>query len=160
MEIVKYPHPSLLKVCREVTVFGPELKVLLESMFTTMEAASGIGMAANQVGLGFRMFTMKGLNDEKIFVVNPKIVELSQLPCSLPEGCLSFPGQMIKLYRPGWVTLEFQNEKGEALRRTFSDILSVCVQHECEHLEGKSFIQNKAISKKVRRELAKRWGLE
>lgn len=159
-EVLKYPDSRLFKTCKEVTVFGPELLVLLEAMWETMVKERGMGMAANQVGLEYRMFTMKGLNEEKLFIVNPKIIEFSNVPCDLSEGCLSAPGQMIKLYRPLWVRTTFQNEKGEHFTQVFSGIHSVCFQHELEHLEGKSFLQNKAIPKKLRIFLAKKWGLE
>lgn len=160
MEVLKYPDPRLLKPCKEVTVFGPELATMLESMWETMVKERGMGMAANQVGIEYRMFTMKGPQDEKIFLVNPKIIESGKHPCSQAEGCLSAPGQMIKLYRPNWVKVTFQNEKGETRSDVFTDIHSVCVQHEIEHLDGKTFLQNKAIPKKMRIFLAKKWGIE
>jgi peptide deformylase len=159
MEVLKYPDARLLKPCKEVTVFGPELVVLLESMWETMIKERGMGMAANQVGLEYRMFTMS-YRAQKLFVVNPTIVESSKNPSDLAEGCLSAPGQMIKLYRPNWVKLSFQNEKGEKLNATFTDIHAVCVQHEIEHLDGKSFLQNKAIPKSMRKFLAEKWGLK
>jgi len=158
MEVLKYPDPRLLRPCKEVTEFGPELKVLLESMWETMKKERGMGMAANQVGLEQRMFVMDEVI-EKHFIVNPKIVDQGKYPCDQSEGCLSAPGQMIKLYRPNWVTITYQNESGEHRNRTFVGIHAVCVQHEMEHLEGKTFLQNKAIPKKVRIELAKKWGL-
>ena len=58
MEILKFPHPSLLKPCKPVTVFGPELRTILDAMFLTMRAKNGVGLAANQVGLDLRLFVM------------------------------------------------------------------------------------------------------
>lgn len=159
MEIIKYPDPRLFQQCKEVTVFDEELKTVLEAMWETMKAARGIGMAANQVGLEQRMFIMDELL-AKLFIVNPKIVEMGKYPSNDSEGCLSAPGQMLKLFRPNWVTLTYQDEKGEHRNRTFVGIYSVCVQHEIEHLDGKSFLQNKSIPKKVRRDLATKWGFK
>jgi peptide deformylase len=160
MEILKYPDPHLFIPCKEVTVFTPELKILLDSMWETMKIERGLGLAANQVGLSYRMFTMEGPNNEKLYIVNPKILDSAKTPSSVAEGCLSAPGQMIKLYRPLWVKLSFFNENGEQQERVFHDVFSVCVQHEMEHLSGKSYLQNKAIPKKLRMFLAKKWGLK
>lgn len=156
MEILKYPDPRLLKPCKDVIVFGTELKVLLESMWETMKRERGIGMAANQVGLEYRMFVMDE-TIEKHFIINPKVIDIGKYPCDQQEGCLSAPGQMVKLYRPNWVTIAYQNESGEHRRRTFVGVHSVCVQHEMEHLYGKTFLQNKAIPSRIRKELAKKW---
>jgi peptide deformylase len=159
MEVLKYPNPHLFKVCKPVLLFTPELSVMLESMWETMIAERGIGLASNQVGLEYRMFTMKGPEDEKIFLVNPIILDSSKHPCPLAEGCLSAPDQMVKLYRPSWVKVMYFDEKGCAHTRTFLDIFSVCVQHEIDHLDGISYLQSKAIPKKLRISLAKKWGL-
>ena len=159
MQVLKYPDPRLLTPCKEVTVFGDELKVLLESMWEIMKRERGMGMAANQVGLEYRMFVMEE-GESKHFIVNPKILDHGKNPSAKPEGCLSAPGEMIRLYRPDWVTVAYQNEKGEHLKRTFVDIFSVCAQHEIEHLDGKSFLQNKNIPKRVRVSLAAKWGLK
>lgn len=161
MEIVKYPDPALFKVCKEVTVFGPELLVLLNSMHATMVMQRGIGLAANQVGLKFRMFVMKTLDEDKLFVVNPKIRSRSVAPANLKEGCLSAPGEFLMLSeRSSWVELEFQNERGEPQRRVFSAIFAVCAQHELDHLDGKSHLQSKSLPKSRRIELARKWGFK
>lgn len=160
MEIVKYPNPALFKACKEVTVFGPELKVLLDSMWETMVAARGVGLAANQVSLNMRMFTMEGPNNERLYIVNPKIVSKSKGVSNMSEGCLSAPGQMLKLFRAAWVQLEFQDENGHHFNRNFGDVHSICVQHEIEHLDGKTYLQNRAIPKKLRIFLADKWGFK
>lgn len=158
MEVLKYPDPRLLKPTKEVTDFGPELKTLLESMWETMVRERGIGMAANQVGLEQRMFVMS-YRAQKLFLVNPKIIELGNNPSNISEGCLSAPGQTIKIYRPNLVKVTFQDETGAPFCAIFLDTHSVCVQHEVEHLDGKTFLQNKSIPKTIRKELAKKWGL-
>lgn len=160
MEILKYPHPHLFKKCKEVTVFTPELKVLLDSMWELMVSERGIGLAANQVGLSYRMFTMSGPDGEKLYIINPKILDAGATGSPIAEGCLSAPGQMVRLFRPFWVKISFQNENGETQERVFSDVFSVCVQHEMEHLEGKTYLQNKAIPKRLRVILANKWGIK
>lgn len=161
MEILKYPDPSLFKVCSEVTVFGPELLTLLEAMWAAMLKRGGLGLAANQVGLHFRAFVMAGVDSEKLFVINPKIIKQSEVPANLKEGCLSAPGEFLVLKeRATWVQVDFQDEKGQLTRRVFHGLHSVCVQHEIDHLNGKSHLMSSSIPKKQRKELYKRWGIK
>lgn len=161
MKILKFPDPALFQTCTEVSVFGPELKVLLDAMWETMVEGHGMGLAANQVGLTFRMFTMIGPEGEKLYIVNPKITKKSVLPANLVEGCLSAPGEMLTLEeRASWVSLKYQDETGKECERVFSGIHSVCVQHETDHLDGKSHLQSKSLNKAKRKALAKKWGIK
>lgn len=161
MEILKLPHPALLKPCKPVTVFGAELKVLLDGMWETMTKANGLGLAANQVGIPFRMFVMKGPSDEKKFFVNPVITKKSIVPANMSEGCLSAPGEFVIVPdRVIWVEVAYQDETGKEHKSVFHNIHAICVQHETEHLEGKSHLQSMSIPKLKRRELAEKWGLK
>jgi peptide deformylase len=161
MELLKFPHPSLFNVCRDVTVFGDELKVLLEGMWTIMLKGGGLGLASNQVGLDYRMFVMADPDNKKLFLVNPKITNKSLAPANIREGCLSAPGEFLLLNeRVFWVQVEFQDEKGEKKIRVFKGLHSVCVQHEIDHLDGKSHLMSKSIPKAKRKELYKKWGLK
>lgn len=160
MEILKFPHPDLFKKCDKITVFGPELKILLDSMWETMKLANGIGLAANQVSIPFRMFVMEGPNG-RINLINPRIQALSQVSANLKEGCLSAPGESLVV--PGrmrWVDVEYQDENGDFKRVVLHAIHAVCVQHEIEHLDGKSFMKNKTIHKTIRNQLSKKWKLK
>ncbi len=159
VQILKYPDLALFRTCAPVQVFGEELSKLLNIMFDLMITNNGIGLAANQVGIIYRMFTMLGPNDEKIFLVNPVITARSLAPANLREGCLSAPGEFLVLpERAIWVEVTFQNEKGEKRVRIFKDIYAVCIQHEMDHLLGKSHLESKSINKAKRKELAKKWG--
>lgn len=160
MEILTFPNPLLLTKCDEVTVFGEELKIILEAMFETMKNHNGLGLAANQVGLPHRMFVMEGPEGEKLFLVNPKIARVSIVNTVLREGCLSAPGDFVELTdRVSWVQVDFQDETGKHRRRVFKELWSVCVQHEIEHLNGETFMKNRSIPKDKRKELAKKWNL-
>lgn len=161
MELLKFPDKSLFNVCKEVTVFGDELTILLEGMWQVMVKGGGLGLASNQVGLDYRMFVMAGPDNEKIFLINPKIIKRSQVPANLREGCLSAPGEFLLLSeRAAWVQVEFQDHKGEQKSRVFKELYSVCVQHEIDHLDGKSHLMSKSIPKAKRKELYKRWGIK
>jgi peptide deformylase len=160
MEILKFPHPALFKPCKEVTVFGTELKVLLDSMYETMKHNNGIGLAANQVGLPWRMFVME-LESRVYYCINPKIIARGLETANQKEGCLSAPGEFIVVPdRNKWVKLEYQDEEGIKNWIVAYDISAVCIQHELEHLDGKSHLQSKSIPKQKRIELAKKWGFK
>lgn len=159
MEILKFPNPKLFEKCKEVTVFGDELKTLLNAMWETMKANNGVGLASNQVGLSYRMFVMEGKEGKKLFIVNPKIIKQSQAPANLREGCLSAPNEFItRQDRALWVQISYQDETGKQMAGVFSGVTAVCVQHEMEHLDGKAYFESESIPKSKRREIAKRWG--
>lgn len=161
MEILRFPHPMLFTVCQEVTVFGPELRVILESMWTTMTDNCGLGISGNQVGLPYRMFTMRGPENEKLFIVNPKIVTRSNIPANLKEGCLSSPHEFLVLpERSHAIQILYQDETGGMRSGIFKDIHAVCVQHEMDHLLGKSHLQSKSLSRQMRRQMARKWGIK
>jgi len=161
MEILKFPNPSLSVVCSKVTVFGPELKIILRSMWDTLKATKGIGLAANQVGLKYRIFVMEGPDKEQLFFINPVISSSSLKISSLKEGCLSAPGEIICTgTRWDSVSIRFQDEKGQECTKVFKGIHAVCVQHEIEHLNGKNFMSSKYIPRERRKYLVKKWGLK
>lgn len=161
MEILKFPHPSLFRQSIPVTAFTDSLKVLLDAMWDTMKANNGLGLAANQVDLPWRMFVMEGVGGTRHYVVNPKIILRSAGYINEKEGCLSAPGEFVVVPdRNDWVKIEYQDENGKHKRLMASGNRAICVQHEIEHLEGKTHLQSKSIPKSKRIELAKKWGLE
>ena len=161
MNIVKFPHPALFKKCQDVTVFGKELKILLDGMWDAMVASNGVGLSANQVQLPFNMFVMEGPSKEKLYIVNPKIIKKSNTNLNLNEGCLSAPGEFLVVpERAEWIEFHFQNELGENMFGRFEDIYSVCVQHEMQHLRGESFMESKSVPVGIRKRLAKKWGFK
>lgn len=160
MQILKFPDPILFEKCAEVTVFGPELKILLDAMYDLMKKSNGIGLAANQVGMKLRMFVMEGPDAKPIYLVNPKLTSLSKYPSTLKEGCLSAPGEFLSLKRPTWATVSFQDETGTNKSLQLAGIWAICVQHEIDHLDGISFLENKNITKVDRKALAKKWKIK
>lgn len=163
MDIVKFPDPVLFEACHKVVPeeFGDHLTGLLESMYELMKLNRGVGLSANQVGLSHRMFVMEGPNDQKLFLINPFITARSALNYRFKEGCLSAPGEFVFVEdRSSWVQVTYQDEKGNVECRVFRDIHSVCVQHEIDHLDGKSFLESKSIPRSIRKGLAKKWGFK
>lgn len=151
----------LLQKCIPVVDFGPALKFVLDQMYETMEANHGLGLAANQVGFFSRMFVMRDANYMPIYFVNPEILSRSEASANLPEGCLSAPGEFLELdERSEWVQVKFLDENGQEHVRVFKGIYSVCVQHEIDHLDGKTHLQSPTLTKADRKKLAKKWGLK
>jgi peptide deformylase len=159
MQIVKFPHPALFRKATPVTVFGEELKILLDAMYETMIKAHGLGLSANQVDLTLNAFVMQGPNEEKLLIVNPLVIARSQTRVNLEESCLSAPAESVVLKkRTHWVHVYYQDETGKRVARIFKGIYSVCVDHEMDHLAGRSFLQHKSIPKEQRKEFAKKYG--
>ena len=154
-EIIVYPDPRLEEKCQEVTEFNEELVILLEDMAETMYAAQGIGLAAPQIGILERI-TVIDVSPEQnslLYLINPKIVSRVGT-VTTEEGCLSIPEYREKVTRSAEIEVEAQNEKGELITFPADELLSVCVQHEIDHLDGILFIER--ISR-LKRNLFKRW---
>ncbi|MEO3977532.1 peptide deformylase [Streptomyces sp. CAU 1734] len=135
--------PVLHTPCESVTDFGPPLAELIEDMFATMYAAQGVGLAANQVGVGLRVFVWDCPDDDDIrrlgHVVNPRLVEADGLVLRGPEGCLSLPGLEAGTERFDRAVVEGVRSDGTPLRVEGTGFFARCLQHECDHLEGRVY---------------------
>ncbi len=144
MKIVHYPDPILLKKTNPVIEFNKELGLQVKEMFQIMEQEKGVGLAANQVGLDKSIFVVKIPFVEQDLIrvfINPKI-SLSGDMVAINEGCLSFPDIQVEFPRFRTCTITYQNLDGSGHEETFSGIPSIVCQHEVDHLEGKTFIDN------------------
>ena len=154
--VVVYPDPVLLKPTEPVERFDEDLRELVRDMADTMYAASGIGLAANQVGVPLRLFIMDlsgGESSEALKVfVNPEITESRGRQVG-EEGCLSFPDVMLDVERAQGVTVRAQDAEGEPFTFEAEGLLARAVQHECEHLDGQVFLRNISA---IKRELVKK----
>ncbi|MGW0604902.1 peptide deformylase [Streptomyces sp. NPDC002640] len=132
--------PVLHRPCAEVTEFGPELERLVEDMFATMYAAGGVGLAANQVGEGLRVFVYDCPDDEDLrhlgHVVNPRLVEADGVTVRGPEGCLSLPGLEAGTVRFDRAVVRGRSAAGEPVEVVGTGFFARCLQHECDHLDG------------------------
>jgi peptide deformylase len=154
--IVKYGDPILEKSTPPVTNFDAELEQLTEDMFASMYAASGVGLAAPQIGLTLRVAVVDvtgGKNPEaKIVLANPEIIH-AEGEKREEEGCLSIPGFRGYVLRPQFVTVRAQNAKGESFEIRGEDLLARAFCHEIDHLNGVLFIQHLSM---LKRDLIKR----
>ena len=135
--IVKEGDDILNKKCRPVTKFDQKLAVLLEDMAETMRKASGVGLAAPQVGI-LRRVVVVDIGEGLIELVNPKIIAFSGEQTG-NEGCLSFPGQWGVVTRPDYVKLKAQDRNGEEFTIEGKELLARAFCHELDHLEGVVF---------------------
>ena len=154
--IVLYPDPVLLTLTREVETIDDEIRTLVADMIETMYAAPGIGLAANQVGVGKRVcvvdLSVGETPGELKVLINPRILETGGSDTA-EEGCLSFPDVTLDIERPFTATVEAQGLDGKTFRIEAEGLLARAMQHEIEHLEGRTFLQNVSS---LRRELVKR----
>ena len=143
MKILIIPDPKLRKIAKRVTKFDKSLKILADDMLETMYDANGIGLAATQVDRHIRLIVMD-LSDErnepKIFI-NPTYEVLNGHNLfEFEEGCLSIPGFNETIARPDKIKLEWQDIDGNLHEDMPEGLLTVCIQHEIDHLDGKLMV--------------------
>ena len=145
MPIIPYGDPVLRKETKEVDEKYPELEQLIENMFATMEGASGVGLAAPQIGLPIRIFIVdtSPFAEEypeldgfvKVFI-NPIIHEESGEKWTFNEGCLSIPGIREDVERHPNLTIEYFDRDWNLIEEDYGGIIARVIQHEYDHIEG------------------------
>jgi len=144
--VTRYGEAVLHRRCTEVTAFGPALERLVADMFASMYAAEGVGLAANQIGVGVRVFVYDcpdATGENQLgHVVNPvpRVVAGFASPVTEDEGCLSVPGQRAEVARPGMATVTGLDMRGHPVTVTGTGLLARCLQHETDHLNGVTYI--------------------
>lgn len=155
------PHPSLKAKARPIGSGDADtVRDLIPRMFASMYAAPGIGLAAPQVGQGLRLIVIDLAPDNKPVprtLINPEIVAASQELATREEGCLSLPGQYADITRPAIVKVRYQDETGARQEIEAEGLLSACVQHEIDHLNGVLFVDHLSALRRnmIMRRLAK-----
>lgn len=145
-KIICVPDPVLKETANEVGKVTPEIQKQMDKMLATMYDAPGIGLAANQVGLLNRVLVMDlSRRDEEeeaspIFMANPEIIWESEEMSAMEEGCLSIPKQYAEVERPAIVRVKYLDYNGKEAELEAEGLLSHCVQHEIDHLNGVLFI--------------------
>lgn len=144
MDILEYPHPTLRHKTKSLRRVDADLRVTVTEMFRLMYDADGIGLAANQVDLPYRVFVInlgseRGQDEEMVFI-NPVISRPKAPVEEEEEGCLSLPGVFAPVRRPSTIHLTAFNLAGEEIRSEFQGLLARVIQHETDHLDGVLFI--------------------
>lgn len=144
MRIIEYPHPTLRHVSRPLKRVDAELRRMVAEMFDLMYEAKGIGLAANQVDLPYRLFVVNlegdpAAKDQEMVFINP-VLSKPKGQAEQEEGCLSLPGLYAPVVRPETVIVQAYNLAGELYHQEVSGMLARCIQHETDHLDGILFI--------------------
>jgi len=152
-----YPDPFLRKKAEEVAEIDDDTLGLIEGMFHEMEEEGGIGLAAPQVGVSRRIICIsiehKGF--ERLALINPVIVQLSDRMEMIEEGCLSIPGVNAEVSRPVDAVVRGKTKSGRQIEITAHGLLARVLQHEIDHLDGVLFIDRlkNREKKRVEKEL-------
>ena len=141
-ELVEFPHPALARRSRALVQIDDDLCDAIGEMFEIMYASGGVGLAANQVALPYRLFIVNvegrpDAGDELVFI-NP-VLSRPRGVAVQEEGCLSLPGVRMDVRRPERVLVEAWSLDGEPIRMDLDGLLARVVQHEFDHLEGRLF---------------------
>ena len=164
LPIIAYGHPVLKRKAEVINKDYPKLKELIENMFETMYNASGVGIAAPQIGLSIRLFIVDtnpfaeddSLNDnhrnqlksfKKIFI-NPVIIDEKGGEWSFEEGCLSIPNIREGVLRQKQITIQYHDENFNKHTDSFDGLLARVIQHEYDHIEGVLFTDKLSSFKK------------
>jgi peptide deformylase len=155
MQIVHYPHPALQWKSKPVTEINPELRATVARMFDLMYEAKGIGLAANQVSLPYRLFVVNvssdpELSDEELVFINPEITKRTGSEEG-EEGCLSLPELYGQVRRAEEIVVEAFDLDGLGFEMTLDELGARVVQHETDHIDGVLFVDR--MTDTARREL-------
>lgn len=141
LTILEFPDDRLRKKAAAVKQVDNEISNLVDEMLDTMYAYKGVGLAATQVNIHKRIIVID-VSEEKdtpLCFINPEI-SVSQGEEESEEGCLSVPGFFEKVKRAEQITVKALDKQGKSFEMQADGLLSICIQHEIDHLEGKLFV--------------------
>ena len=159
--IFLYPDPALLRPTVPVEEVDDRTRELVRDMIDTMYAAPGIGLAANQIGVGARVcivdLTAGDKDGELRVFVNPEVQQTEGREIG-EEGCLSFPDVSVDAARPFRVRVEALDLEGRTFELEAEDLLARAILHECEHLDGQTFLRHLSVLKRglVKKQIRRR----
>ncbi|MDR3221215.1 MAG: peptide deformylase [Candidatus Accumulibacter sp.] len=151
LPILRFPDPRLKKLAAPVRSIDESIIRLVRDMAETMYEAPGIGLAATQVDVHKRVIVIdiSDTRDQLFALINPEIVASDgQQTCE--EGCLSVPGIYEKVERAESVVVRYLDSQGQEQTVEADGMLSICLQHEIEHLNGKVFVEHLSQLKQLR----------
>ena len=162
LNILKYPDKRLRTIAKPVVSVDETIEQQVKDMFETMYEAPGIGLAATQVNFHQRIIVID-ISDqcnEPICLINPEVIEKSG-EIQWEEGCLSVPDYYENVIRANDIKVQALNQNGETFELEASEMLSVCIQHEIDHLDGILFVDHlsklkqKRLKKKTEKKVTK-----
>ncbi len=163
LDILEYPDQRLRTRAQPVETVDDAVRQLVEDMLETMYDAPGIGLAATQVDVHRRIIVVdvsENRDDPHAFI-NPELTLLGG-PLETEEGCLSLPGFYEPVTRAERVRVQALDREGQPLEMEAEGLLAVCIQHECDHLDGKLFVDYISTLKRnrIRKKLTKQHRLQ
>jgi peptide deformylase len=135
LNILKEPHPLLRKISKPVAEFTPRILELLDDMTDTMNSVGGVGLAAPQVGVLYRMAVLSTKEYGIVEIINPTVTTAAKNRIST-EACLSIPNINGKVRRPHLITIEYYDRAGDRKDITLQGTDAVIAGHEIDHLDG------------------------
>jgi|TARA_B110000259_G_scaffold139957_1_gene157605 peptide deformylase len=152
LEVLHFPDKRLRKIAVPVKNVDDSIVNTIDQMFFTMYEEKGIGLAATQVNIHKRIIVIdvSENKDTKICLINPKILFLSDELDTMDEGCLSIPGFYEPVSRPKHVRVSSLNYENKVFEFEADGLLSTCIQHEIDHLDGKLFVDHISSLKRDR----------
>lgn len=138
LRIVHYPDPILRKKAEAVPEVTENVREVALRMLELMHEAPGVGLAAPQVGLGWRMFVANATGeeeDDRVYI-NPRLIDPGEDVEPYDEGCLSLPNVQVKVIRPTEITIEATDLEGNPFQETSNELMARVWQHEYDHLNG------------------------
>ena len=142
LSILRYPDERLHTLATPVDTVNGEIRRLVEDMAQTMYSAPGVGLAATQVDVHKQVIVIdisEG-RDQLLVLINPVILKTRGVS-DFEEGCLSVPGIFERIERAEWIKVRALDRVGQPFELEASGLLSVCIQHEMDHLQGKVFVE-------------------
>lgn len=152
LTVLSYPDPRLRKKAKPIEVFDNTLACLIDDLFETMYADNGVGLAATQVNVQWRVLTvdpMENNGHQPFYLVNPEII-MREGTMESPEGCLSVPETYDKITRSQHIKVRAFDKDGKSFEMEASNFKAAVIQHEIDHLDGKLFIDYLSTVKKER----------
>lgn len=151
LEIVLHPDERLRQMCTPVTAMTDRLDDLFTHMFETMYEAEGVGLASTQVGESLRFCVVDVSEDrsQPMVLINPEVIA-GKNSITWKEGCLSIPDIHAEIVRPKNILVRALDRDFKPIEFEADELLSVCIQHEIDHLNGKLFIDHLSLLKRKR----------
>ena len=143
--VLTWPDSRLRDIATDVSVVDQSVLSLVEDLFDTMYAESGVGLASTQIGVPMRVVVVdcSAEQDAPIALINPKIIR-GEGTVLWREGCLSLPGVTAEVERFESVEVEYLDFSGQPVRHQATGLEAVCIQHEIDHLDGQLYIDRLA----------------
>ncbi|NQY63476.1 MAG: peptide deformylase [Alteromonadaceae bacterium] len=142
LSVLRFPDEKLRKKAKTVVQIDDKTRTIVDDMFETMYAEKGVGLAATQVNIQQRIVVLDVTENKEnpLVLINPEIIQKSENTFINEEGCLSVPGCYAKVDRHTTCTVKALDRNGDEFTLDGTELLSICIQHELDHLDGILFV--------------------